>query len=147
MMLHDKSCMLDSMCQVLNISHCRAIVWLGHDGSERGFHSQEMVELALIEGFPVTEIQRNPIGVNPVTGEQIRITFPRGNDVRFASHLAHGNGVVMGSKLGKPHAVAWVDRVAIDPANGINFRILTEERELIEEFFVPMTFLQVTTND
>lgn len=143
MRLHDKSCMLDSLCHVLGIKHLDAIVIIGHDGVERGFHSQELVDVALSVGYTLTEVQRYPRAIHPVTWEQVEIVFPEGNDARFARHLASSNGVVMGSKLGRPHAVAWTDRVATDPASGMNFRLLNEQNELVEEFYKPITLLKV----
>lgn len=146
MKLHDKSCMLDSFCHVLGIAHWRAIVWLGHDGSEYGFHSQELIDVAFIEGYSVTEIQRRPVGIHPQTGNLLQIKSDGVGDRRFAGYLANGNGVVMGSRLGVPHAVSWIDRAATDPATGLNFRLLTDSDQLVEEFFVPHTFLRVTRN-
>lgn len=143
MKLHDKSCMLDSLCFVLGIKHLDAILITGHDGSERGFHSQEIVDVATSIGYAITEVQRYPRAINPQTYERIDITFPEGNDTRFASYLAGSEGVVMGSKLGRPHAVAWKGRIATDPANSLNFRLLDDKDTLVEEFFKPITLLKV----
>lgn len=148
-MINDKSCMLDSylLCVDQVVPVLEAVAFIGHDGSERGFHSQEIIDLANHHGYSVTEIQRNPQGINPKTYETVNITFPQGNDRRFADHLFMEPGIVMGSKMGRSHAVAWNGRVSTDPATLINFRMLDDDLKLVEEFFVPLTFLRITRYD
>lgn len=147
-MINDKSCMLDSYLIVHGGDALKAIAFVGHDGSERGFHSQEIIDLANHDGYATTEIQRMPSGVNPKTYETVKIDFPQGNDRRFAEHLFLERGIVMGSKLGRSHAVAWNGRVATDPATRISFRLLDLDAcKLIEEFFVPLTFLRIDRRD
>lgn len=143
MKLHDKSCMLDSFCMVLGIEHAEAVGYLGHDGSEYGFHSQELIDLADFHGYSVTEIQRQPLATHPETWESIKINFLEGNDSRFARHMFGHIGVLMGMKLGRTHAVAWESVEAIDPANNLRYRLLNKNRELIEDIFAPYVFLKV----
>lgn len=144
---NDKSCMLDALCNVIGLHIVEAVAIVGHDGSDRGFHSQELVDVCLFAGYTLTEVQRHPRAIHPKTFEELDINFPGGNDARFIRYLASSRGVVMGSKLGSPHAVAWDGLVATDPANGLHFRLLNDKRELVEEFYKPITLLKVNRND
>lgn len=146
-MLNDKSCMLDSLLILLDIPVTDAIAFIGHDGSERGFHSQEIIDLADHHGYAVTEIQRRPVGINPKTYQNVPIEFLGGNDRRFAAKLHLDSGIVMGSKMGRSHAVAWDGRVATDPSNRIKFRLVNDDRKIVEEFFVPLYFLRLNRYD
>lgn len=137
--LHSKSCMLDSFVKACNTNHDLATLLL-HDGSERGHHSQELIDLAWILGYTVTEVQRYPLATHPETHQPIEIKFPEGNDVRFATYLFNAKGVVMGVKLGRYHAVYWDQEVAHDPANGLCFNLLNDGK-LVTEYFNPYTFL------
>jgi len=140
--LHEKSCMLDSLCIVLDINPQYAVKFIGHDGKERGFHSQELIDLADNLGYATTEIQRFPRGVNPNTYETVNINFTEGNEERFVNHLRHEAGIIMGMKLGRPHAVAWLKDHYIDPANGMDYKLI-QHRELAIGIFDPMVFLRL----
>lgn len=139
--LNKRSCMLDSFIAAINytadsdrINHSEAAHWLGHDGSERGFHSQEMIDLCLEHDIAVIEIVRNPVGVRPDTYQQIPIF--QTPDWRFFEHMEGRAGVLMGYKHNaQPHAVFWDGEEYTDPADGLT-------RTLDDNHFTPHTFLR-----
>lgn len=139
MKLHDKSCMLDSFCDTLDVPHLQAIAFLGHDGSEHGYHSQELIDLSDHYGYSVTEIQRHPKGTHPKTYATIKIEL---GDKRFISHLYGTSGVLMGMKAGRTHAVSWCNPTFTDHSNGLSFP-LVREGKIIEGIFEPLVYLKV----
>lgn len=144
MKLHDKSCMFDSFCHVCDIVPLQAIAFLGHDGSEYGFHSQELIDLSDHYGYSITEIQRYPLATHPETYATIKIEL--GED-RFVRHLVSCNGVLMGRKAGRTHAVAWVGQHFLDPANGLFFLLIQDGKILEDLIFTPLILLKVKRYD
>lgn len=144
--LHEKSCMLDCFMKACGLTHYDyAVAFVGHDGSERGFHSQELIDLALAVGYTVTEIQRHPLGTHPETRQPVEINWPLGVNHRFVKYLQKYKGVLMGTKLGRYHALYWDGETAHDPANGLCYNLL-RDGELLTDYFYPYTFLIVEPN-
>ena len=140
MKLHEKSCLFDSFCHVCDIEPMQALAFLGHDGNEHGFHSQELIDLADHYGYSVTEIQRHPLATHPETYRAIQIEL---GDERFVRHLMGTNGVLMGWKAGRTHAVAWIGNNFTDSANGLTFPLVRDGKILEESIFQPLAFLKV----
>lgn len=137
--------MMDALLYVINVHECSVKMLIGHDGYERGFHSQELIDVAKQFNYIVTEIIRNPRGAT-FTGEIIEIEFPQGNDVRFIEYLKEANGVLMGFKNGIPHAMAWWKQQMWDPANQLTFPLIRNDK-LLETIFIPHIFLKVIPSD
>ena len=99
----------------------RLIEMVGHDGFKEGFHTQELIEVALRRGFAVTSIERQPVAINPDTEQARRIDFPpRTADQRFADCLWDHRGVLTGfNSKHKTHAVAWECNRLWDPSSGL----------------------------
>jgi len=141
-MTHDRSCLLDAFAVALDVSNSELRDAIGHYGI-RGYHTQELIEYCVNNGYSVTPIERAPVATN-VIGQTWEVRFPEGFDGRFARHLETGNGVILGHKnSGLPHAVAWVDGAAFDPGINIWLSILDENGLPDDEYFCPMTFLRI----
>lgn len=125
--LNEKSCVLDAFCHATQTNPASAIEWLGHDGSERGFNTQELIEY-FSEEYAFTEIHLYPASLNPITDKQTLITFERyyrNLDIRFACHLMDADGVLIGkNQNGIPHAISWLNRKAHDPSTGRSYELL-----------------------
>jgi hypothetical protein len=147
---NDKSCVLDSFAHALDFPIDQMIRDIGHDGSERGFHTQEIIEFFSCL-YAITEIQRAPVAVHPVTWEQTPITFGgMGAEYRFASHLVMDEGVLLGfNGKGSTHAVSWKNQQAHDPSTGQSFGLLKRDSEGCLEgiepspLFTPVKFLKI----
>lgn len=116
---------MDAFAHVTQSSSRRLIEQIGHDGSERGFNTQELIEV-LIEEWSIIEIQRQPIAVNPITGEKTEITFGHlGSEPRFVKWLKEYNGVLLGlNSKHTEHAVSWLNQKVYDPNTGLSFELL-----------------------
>jgi len=151
---HSRSCVLDAFAHVLNVHPRQIIEYLNHDGAERGFHTQELIDFASDrKGSTVTEIHRFPVSVNPITGLNCWISFPQGNaETRFCKWLASGKGVLLGqTKYGVPHAVSWKHQQIHDPSTGRSYDLLKPNYEGFLErtegspSFHPTKFLKIQT--
>jgi len=144
MKLHEKSCMFDAFCTVCSIDTVEAIAFIGHDGSEYGFHSQELIDLCDFHGWSITEIQRHPLATHPETYATIKIEL---GDERFVHHLESSDGVLMGRKAGRTHAVAWLGDHFLDSANGLVFPLLRDGKIIEDSIFHPLVLLKVRRYD
>lgn len=144
MKLNERSCLLDSFASILGHEPKTLAKLVGHDGPE-GYHSQELIEVALFFGWAVTPIQRCVMSENPVTHDLHVVSFPEGEDVRFARHLSGREGVIMGfvPMVMKPHAVAWAADHVYDPAIDNYYSLLNEQGEVNDLNFIPQTFLRM----
>lgn len=122
--LHDKSCSLDSLALLLEVPQSELLADLEHDGSETGFHIQELVYLARLRGHDLCVFERWPSRINPVDWSQTPVKIPGGNDIWFAEQMMDQKGILEGyNKNNLPHAVAWMGGFAVDPA-GDSFSLL-----------------------
>jgi len=114
------SCLLDSFAFASGIPAYELATWIGHDGTDCGFHTQELIEVLLDRGLAITEIQRYPVAIHPETLEQRTITFGgSGCERRFVRQLYGRKGVLMGVNYQlNPHAVAWKNNQIHDSATG-----------------------------
>lgn len=136
--------MLDSFAVVLDVKASTLADEIGHHGLD-GFHSQELIDCCLRRGRFVTPIERRPVGQHPATLRIEPLNFREGNENRFARHLSDGNGVLMGRQTfsAKPHAVAWIDGLAFDPALWEWYTITDPSGRPDDVYFTPMTFLRI----
>lgn len=116
---------------------------VGHDGSEiltadlpeplnrRGFHIQEMTDLAWHFGVKIVTIERQPVSSRLSPHGQI-FDFPiMQGDTRFQQYTMHCDGVMAGiGRSGIPHACAWFRRKLYDP-NGLVYD------DIENQFFKP----------
>lgn len=117
---------------------------IGHDGSEivwpnypepqcrRGFHTQELIDVAVRAGYAVTPIQLFPALAPSERAQPLAITWgsQQGNWARFRLAIRRGRGVITGrdQRHGKGHAVAY-DHGAICDPDGEVYRYSRRECE------------------
>lgn len=118
-------CLVHAFAKALGCHPQYILDTIGHDGKEvvferpyqwRSFNIQEMIDVALKLGRSVTEIQRQPISVNPL-GKEYKV--PVSVD-RFQNYLSQSYGVVGGVRFTSKQPHAWVcDHGRIfDPRSG-----------------------------
>ena len=123
------SCSVAALAMVLGVDYDFVIKKIGHDGSEiinsnlrppgcyKGFHMQELIEVAIDEGYALTPIEAIPVQTATGVDEHV-VVFPQYQDheQRLQHHLNYcSKGIIMG-KLDKYwHAVAWDGKMVFDP--------------------------------
>jgi hypothetical protein len=115
--------------------------WIGHQGPE-GYHTQELIDFALADGWTVTAIQRHPVTTHPESGSLREIQFKdKTHRLRMARHMSSGSGVLLGRKpydlVG--HALVWESngQQTYNPSTGlyaVNPMMNDEEQFQIEVF-------------
>jgi len=99
---------------------------IGHDGGEivrdspspanrRGFHIQEIIDVAWQKGFSVTPIEAKPIG----TIGDGKFSPIKMNEMRFQEYLDDNIGILTGQARRFGHAVAWDGKMVYDPRGHI----------------------------
>ena len=117
---NSKSCVLDAFAEVLNlygVSKNSLIRAIGHDGSEEGVNTQEIITALIGMGFACTPIERDPHRENPETHVVSPIIFPGGAQNRWHDLVDNvRTGVAYGFKEGRtvPHALPWIDGQLVD---------------------------------
>ncbi len=109
------SCSITAAAMVMGVAVEELIAKVGHDGSEiihpdlkgpaqrKGFHTQEIIDIALARGFAVTPIEPRP--VQTVYGDdEFVLQF---DENRFHNHLKCCDGILCGKARTYWHAVAW----------------------------------------
>ena len=136
-------CILAAAAMVMDIDLVELKKLIGHDGSEiifpnspepyccRGFHIQEIIDQAFLNGWSVMYIQRE-FGLEPFIGEDppFIINVP---DKRMATYLKKFPGIIAGANNNKNHAVAWNGKMIYDPSGRIYS--LREFNYNIQEFW------------
>lgn len=122
------SCAAASLAMVLGIDFNDVIKSVGHDGSEiinpdlrkpgcyKGFHMQELIEIALAHHYAVTPIELQP--VQTATGNDeydVKIEMYKSPDRRLLHHMNRNTGILMGKLNTYWHAVAWDGAMVYDP--------------------------------
>lgn len=119
------SCIATAFATVLDLDVQDVFRRVGHDGSEivagqqpvrRGFHVQELIDVAWGWGCAVTRIDMLPQsdGTPPWP-----ISFPEGNEQRFARYVKNTQGVLLCRTLsGRGHALVNDYGCIYDPAPG-----------------------------
>lgn len=126
------SCVLDSFSHCIGLEPQELINEIGHDGTNTGFHTQELIIPLINRGYSVTEIHRKPIAVHPYTGEQRLITFGTNQELSFATFLDGHNGVLLGyNQKRQPHVVSWKQNKLHDPAGytALSCELLSRDSE------------------
>lgn len=122
------SCAAASLAMVLDIDFDEVIEMIGHDGSEKinpqlrspgcykGFHMQELIEVALGYNYAVTPIEAMPVQTALGDDEyDVEIKRYESSEDRLQYHLIRSKGILIG-KLNKYwHAVAWNSSKIYDP--------------------------------
>ncbi len=143
MKLNNRSCVLDAFASVMGWDPKLIALQVGHQGPE-GFHTQELIEVALNNGWCVTNIQRSPFAENPETGEVRPINFGKEDaETRFIRHLKTAEGVVLGTNPeGHLHAVAWSGEFAYDYSDDSSFALIIGGK-IYSRWLLPETFLRM----
>lgn len=112
------SCILDAFAMAMDIHPNYIINELGHDGSEilwpgnddpycrRGFHIQELIAIAIKNGYSVTEVQTKPLSAPSIVDNMA------GHKIINVLDVMRGNKGVI---LMQGHAVAWDGVKVYDP--------------------------------
>jgi len=120
------TCLPVSFAMALNIAVEDIFAELGHDGStifwpdlpepmcRRGFHIQELIEVALRRGFTVTPFELSPV---LESGGKQYIFDERWT--KFATVIANSVGVLEGNGIRTRHAVAYEFGQIFDPDSGV----------------------------
>jgi len=126
------SCSAAALAMVLNIDFDETIKMIGHDGSEKinpqlrapgcykGFHMQELIEVALERGYAVTPIEACP--VQTATGDDeydVKIKKYVSPEARLVYYMLENCGILMGKLNRYWHAVAWDSTMIHDPRGQI----------------------------
>lgn len=114
------NCLAVAFARAIGITYHELIRAIGHNGEEkvyinskesrRGFHIQELIDVAMAYDRTVTEIQLVPILISS-DGEEFKIKV---NENRFMSYINMFRGVIAGSSPRGRHAVYWDTSGIID---------------------------------
>jgi len=126
------SCSAAALAMVLKIDFDDVIKMIDHDGSEKinpelrspgcykGFHMQELIEVALELGYAVTPIEAMPVQTALGDDEyDVKIKKYYSSENRLQHHLILGRGILMGKLNRYWHAVAWNGSKIYDPRGQI----------------------------
>lgn len=119
------SCLPTAFAMVLRIDVNWLIKKIGHDGSEiidtrledpfsrRGFHIQELIDIAYKLNYLVMPIEACPCVLFQELYDQEK------QNERLVKYLSDNDGILTGECLGseKGHAVAWTNGQVIDPTD------------------------------
>lgn len=132
------SCLPTAMSYLLNISFVDVINLFGHDGSQiiddtlpepscrRGFHMQEMIDIAMRRGYAVIAIDRIPQIVTDAKRylqgfPGFQIYGASREEDRWNWHLGEASGILIGEGIKTQHAIAWDHdtQEIFDPQSGL----------------------------
>lgn len=129
------NCFIKAMSMVTGINEAKIIKQVGHDGTQivfpnarfpyccRGFHKQELIDVAIKNQWMVITVQSNP-GLSPFVGDDPDFSIPWD----LAWYLDNFDGIICGANSDRSHAVAWVNKQLIDKGKVIE----TIDFEIIE---------------
>lgn len=142
--LNDRSCVLDSFAYILGTDPLHLARRIYGNG-ENGYHTQQLIEIASQMGWAVTMFERKALGQNPVTGKVWEVIWADGGESRFSRNLFQTKGVLLGRTpwTNRPHAVAWKDPYAHDPAIDQKYTIIDPNGRVNDVNFMPLTFLRM----
>lgn len=118
------SCLLESAAMAMNISPAELVKEIGHDGGaiifpelpepgkRRGFHMQEIIDVAIKKGYAITPIEPLPAS----TPDGLKVYTVNFGVKRFQNHLDNGRGIITGMRRKWRHAVYWDGKWVEDPA-------------------------------
>lgn len=132
MTTHPWSCLLDAFALALDIPSMLIEKAIGHDGGaiiwpdlpeplcRQAFHIQEMIDVALENGWVVVPIEAMPACRPNATAMVFRIRGMKESVSRLRYYMQSSIGVLTGTTLeGKRHALCWSHNDVIDPAGRI----------------------------
>lgn len=122
------SCTVAALAMVTDSTIEEIIDYIGHDGSEtlnslpepscrKGFHQQELLDVALLMGHSMTVIEAEPVQLNSLEHEyEINKwgMFPS-TEARFQFYLNMSPGLIVGKARKCWHTVAWDGDLVYDP--------------------------------
>jgi len=123
-------CLAASAAMALKISYETLINEIGHDGStiifpelpepgkRRGFHMQEIIDVAIKRGVAVTPIEALSYST-PDGLKEFALRFGIEKIKRFQNHLTEKKGIITGMKRIWRHAVYWDGKMIHDPIGQI----------------------------
>lgn len=145
------TCLAASFASALEIPYDLLIQRIGHDGSEimhptfpdpycrRAFHIQEMIDVALEDGWLVTPIDAIPTYALHGRVTQGQFKMEKDPGLRMLKYLSEGFGILTGENMrGRPHAVVWDRSQVHDPATMTSYSI---------QHFSIQTFWKLTRAD
>jgi len=122
------SCSAAALAMVLRIDYDYVIQGVGHNGSEiinprfrspgcrKGFHMQELIEVALKHSYAVTPIELMPVQTALGNDEfDVKIKKYYSPEHRLRYHLDRSIGILTGKLETYWHAVAWDSEKIFDP--------------------------------
>jgi hypothetical protein len=126
------SCGLVSLAMLLDESLDNLILEIGHDGTEKvwphlpeplcykGFHTQELLDVALTRGYALVQIDASPWGLSIESEKPNRIFTDEQEDSRMILHMEGVQGILIGEvEGGARHACAWDGKLVYDPRGHI----------------------------
>lgn len=150
------SCILSSFAMALNVSPRLLIRFVGHDGGEvvfpdlpqpmcrRGFHIQELIQLAWHMGYNVTPIELLPV-IGSADGKDTIVVGELNSRFEYLMALvANNQGVMTGRGHSCHHAVAFCNGEIFDP-EGLRYPFNREQCET--HHFYPNCIWIVTQRD
>jgi hypothetical protein len=121
-------CLPTAFAMALDMPVAELLLAVGHDGSKiifpgldepicrRGFHIQELIDIAVARSFAVTPIELCPV-MQPTEDSMLRhtVAYREGNWRRFTNTIAHSRGVIDGAGFRCGHSVAYDHGHIFDP--------------------------------
>jgi hypothetical protein len=116
---------------VLELEKWAVIHYIGHDGSEimyhdlkdpngrRGFHMQEIIDVATQYGVAVTPVQPIPCSTPGPESLMFEVDFKISPAERLEQYMSGTVGIITGVINGVGHAVAWDGTECYDPRGRI----------------------------
>jgi len=136
-------CILAAAAMVMDIDLGELKTRIGHDGSEtifpnlsepycrRGFHMQEIIDQAFLNGWSVMSIEVK-FGLDPFNGDDPGFIVPV-EQKRISVYLKKFPGIIAGKRDDGNHAVAWNGRMIYNSAGHIY--PLKEFKYYVEQFW------------
>jgi hypothetical protein len=134
------SCGPTCLAYILQEDVGKIISLIGHDGSEilwpnlaepgcrKGFHQQELIDVAYTLGFGLLDIQGAPMGVPCTPGAYYTVNMKPYNVVaqpvyqnalaRVQRYMRDHKGIFYGQGTLFGHMCAWTGRLIVDPRGG-----------------------------
>lgn len=127
------SCSIAALAMVLDIEIKDVIELIGHDGSEivaqhlrppgcyKGFHSQELIDVALSQGYSMTCIEAMPVQTSDGKFEYLIKKWGQfiTSSERFEHYFLNNKGIILGRARQYHHMVAFDRGTIYDPRGRI----------------------------
>lgn len=147
-------CLPTALAMLTHLTPEQVMGKIGHDGSEithaglpeplkrRGFHIQEIIDVAFSLGYAVTEIQYGPtitpyVSGQPAAGSATRVITDDDARARFEHHIDASRGLLATHSKVQGHVWAYQDGIVFDP-DGIQSPFSYSVEELNRLHAVPV---------